>query len=133
MKVKLKMNEVNYLIVNGLVNGKKVPFFIDSGANHSVIDSKWANKLNLKLNKSDIRIGGYGESTLKTSTIKNLEIEFGGKVFKTSKALCVDMSNANKSLKREGAKPIAGLIGADILLKYKAVIDYDKMTMKFTV
>jgi len=61
-----------------------------------------------------------------------LEVELGGKVFKVSKVRCFDLSNVNKALKRDGAKPIAGLIGADILMKYKAVIDYDKMTMKFT-
>lgn len=132
MKIKLKMNGVNYLIVKGLVNGKEIPFIIDTGASCSMIDKEWAEKLNLKLNKSNGKTIGYGSSSFDLSIIKKLEIEIDGQVFKVSKAMCSDLSNVNKTLKREGAKPIAGLIGADILMKYKALIDYDKMTMKFT-
>jgi len=132
MKIKLKQNKTNYLIAKGIVNGKKVSFIIDTGASSSMIDKKWADKLNLKLSKSNGKAAGYGSASFDLSIIKKLEIELGDKVFKISKAMCTDLSNVNKSLKRDGAKPIVGLIGADILIKYKAIIDYDKMTMKLT-
>lgn len=133
MKIKLKKSKVNHLTVKGLVNGKKALFIIDTGASASAIDESWLDKLNLKLSKKTQKAGGVGTSSTKVNLIKKLDIELNGKVFKTQKAACMDFSNVNKSLKKRGAKPFAGIIGADILKQYKGVIDYDKMILKLTV
>lgn len=126
MKIRLKKSKVNHLTIKGLVNGKKVLFIVDTGASGSVIDENWLEKLSLKRSKGTQKTGGLGTSNVKATVIKKLEIELGGKLFKTRKAMCLDLSHVNKTLKKSGAKPIAGIIGADILKKYKGVIDSTK-------
>jgi len=123
MKIKLKKSKANHLTVKGLVNGKKALFIVDTGAEASVIEESWMDKLNLKLSKKTKKIGGVGTSGTKIYLVKKLEIELNGKVFKSQKAMCLDLSHMNEGLKKLGAKPAAGIIGADILKKYKGVID----------
>lgn len=133
MKIKLKKSKVNHLTVKGLVNGKKALFIVDTGAEASVIEESWLDRLNLKLSKKTEEVGGVGTSGTTIHLIKKLEIELKGQVFKTRKAFCLDLSQMNEGLKKMGAKPAAGIIGADILKKYKGVIDYDKMILKLTL
>ena len=39
----------------------------------------------------------------------------------------IDLSHINKALEKQEANPVKGIIGADILIKGKAIIDYNKM------
>jgi len=134
MKITIEKNETNLITVRGLINGKKVPFLIDTGASASVIDGSWVDKLNLQRSKKIQKTGGgIGTSNAQVNLIEKLEIDIEGRIIETEKAGCMDLSHVNDSLEKHGAEPIAGVIGADILMKYKGVIDYDKMILRLTV
>ena len=40
--------------------------------------------------------------------------------------ILIDLQHINNALRKQNAEPVNGIIGADILLKAKAIIDYDK-------
>ena len=42
----------------------------------------------------------------------------------------LDLSHVNQSYEQIGLKPIDGVLGSDVLLKYNAVIDYEKKILK---
>jgi predicted aspartyl protease len=118
------------LTAKGRVNKKSLSFLIDTGASNTIIDSALAATLELNLKGTSERGGGLGTSDMPIKKIQNLEIEIDGKMIAAEKASVMDLSDVNKSLKREGARVIEGIIGADILTQYKAVINYEKRTLK---
>ena len=62
------------------------------------------------------------EVEIKTLGIGKLKI-------KNYKTILLDLSHVNNSYKQIKIKPIDGVLGSDILHKYKAVIDYGKKKM----
>ncbi len=48
---------------------------------------------------------------------------------KDDKMILLDLSHVNESYKLMKLKPVDGVIGGDILKKYKAVIDYGKKVL----
>jgi len=40
--------------------------------------------------------------------------------------ILIDLSHINKALEKQEASPVKGILGADVLLKGKAIIDYNK-------
>lgn len=49
-----------------------------------------------------------------------------GKQEKKIKIVLFDLSHVNEALTSHNALPVDGIIGADLLKKGKAIIDYDK-------
>jgi hypothetical protein len=45
------------------------------------------------------------------------------------KLLTLDLSHVNAGLKRAKVEPVAGVLGADVLWRRRAVIDYDRGLM----
>ena len=48
-------------------------------------------------------------------------------------AILLDMKHVNESYKMMGLPPIDGVLGSDMLMKFKAVIDFDKEILKLTI
>ena len=47
------------------------------------------------------------------------------------KTILLDLSHVNQSYEQIGLKPVDGVLGSDILLKFNGVIDYEKKVLKF--
>ena len=45
---------------------------------------------------------------------------------KRTELILIDLQHINNALEKQNAEPVNGIIGADILIKGKAIIDYDK-------
>ena len=61
-------------------------------------------------------------------TIKKLKI--GDLEISDYKTILLDLSHVNNSYEQIGLKQVDGVLGSDILLKYNAVIDYEKKILK---
>ena len=53
--------------------------------------------------------------------------------FPYKKMMLLDLSHVNETYTMMKLKPIDGVIGGDILKRYKAVIDYDKKIITFRI
>jgi len=115
--------------------GKPFSVVLDTGASKTAFDKALLLKANKKalINNSDILSTGLGTNSMQsfTATIHDLRIgrlkipEFGVAV--------LDLSTINIAYKQMGHPEVLGVIGGDILMKYKAVVDYGKQVVKFTV
>lgn len=59
-----------------------------------------------------------------TQIAKNNILKLGSWKAKKFNLVILDLSHVNKALIEHKAKPVHGIIGADILLQGKAIIDY---------
>lgn len=125
-KIKLHLTKTNHFEIIAKINGVKGLFILDTGASNSCVDFDTATLFKLKVQESDIKAAGAGATDMKTQTSDKNKFTIGK--WKDSKAVLVlfSLSHVNSALTTHNSKPVHGIIGADILKKGKAIIDYEK-------
>ncbi|MCS6819927.1 MAG: retropepsin-like aspartic protease [Chitinophagales bacterium] len=113
------------------VNGKRCVFLLDTGASKTVISKTWYEK-NIgkrKLKSIKEETAGLHSSVAESFFGKIPMLEIGKLAIKNSVYAAIDLTHVNSMYKKAGIKPIQGILGSDILLKYKAVIDYGNLVL----
>jgi len=125
-RIPMKVTKTNHLVLKVKINGKKGRFILDTGASNSCVGFENVAHFSIETSASEVKAAGAGAIGMETlkSIGNHLEIENWST---TSCDLVIfDMSHVNEALEQHNAKRIKGIIGADILLKGKAVLDYEK-------
>ena len=121
-------NDGFHLQIKISINGKTANVLIDTGASRTVFDKtrikNFEKKTIAKLH--DNLSSGLGTNTMKSHKINLALLKLGTIEIKNYEAILLDLSHVNKSYKQVGLKPIDGVIGSDLLQKYKANISYEK-------
>ncbi len=123
--IKLKKTITNHYEVKALINGKKGRFILDTGASNSCVDFNDATYFNLNVQDSKTLASGAGATNMETQQSLKNTISIKNWKFKKFQLVLFDLSHVNTALTQHNAKNIHGIIGADILQKGKAIIDYD--------
>jgi hypothetical protein len=97
---------------------------LDTGASNSCVGFDSIERFSLKARKSKTKASGAGGTGMMTQIAKNNFLQIGR--WKTTELHLVifDMTHVNKALLQYKAKAVDGIIGADVLLEGKAIIDY---------
>lgn len=125
-------NEGFHLLIKVKINNKNAYLIIDTGASKTVLDKgrigKYVSEKEFGIH--DKLSSGLGTNTMEShfTTIKKIKI--GEIELLNYKAVLLDLSHVNNSYEQVGFKPIEGVLGSDILLQYKAVIDYERKILK---
>jgi len=120
-----------HLLVEIVVFDKKFFAVLDTGASRSVFD-KGLMELHVKeLQESEETQAAtiFSTSTTLHGIIPRLKI--GGLTLKSYHAVAIDLQSVTDTYLQLGHPPIGGIIGGDILMQFKAKIDYQKQTLKF--
>jgi len=125
-KIKLHLTKTNHFEIKATINGCKGLFILDTGASSSCVGFEGIETFKLNAKTSEIKAAGAGAIDMDTKMAKKNKIKIGK--WKHDKAVLVlfNLSHVNTALINHNAKPVDGIIGADILKKAKAVIDYKK-------
>ena len=123
-KKKLNFTKTNHFKTSAKINGIKGSFIVDTGASNTCIDNTLIEYFNLTSEESDTKAAGAGATDMNTQVSKKNTIKIGKWKSKKNSLVIFDLSHVNQALKNHGSKPVHGIIGADILQKGKAVIDY---------
>ncbi|WP_299112442.1 retropepsin-like aspartic protease [uncultured Winogradskyella sp.] len=125
-KIKLKLTKTNHFEIKASINGVKGRFILDTGASSSCVGFEAIERFNLRVKDSDVKAVGAGASNMLTQISKSNDLKIG-KWKKHKVALILfNLSHVNNGLINHNADPVDGIIGADILKKGKAIIDYEK-------
>ncbi|WP_194766991.1 TIGR02281 family clan AA aspartic protease [Tamlana sp. I1] len=125
-KVKLHLTKTNHFEIKASINGKKGVFILDTGASSSCVGFEGIETFKLKAEDSLIKAAGAGAIDMDTKMSKKNKLKIGK--WTTNKVVLVlfNLTHVNTALKNHNSEPVDGIIGADILKKGKAVIDYEK-------
>lgn len=125
-KVKLKLTKTNHFEVKASINGIKGLFILDTGASSSCVGFEAVDTFKLIAKDSKIKAAGAGATDMLTQLSKKNNLKIGK--WKQDKVALVlfNLTHVNTALKNHDAQPVDGIIGADILKKSKAIIDYEK-------
>ena len=124
--IKLKKTATNHFEIKAKINGKKGRFILDTGASNSCVGFDEIEKFNLITEVSEHKAAGAGEGEIDTQISKKNKIQIGDYTLKKVHLVLLDLTHINNALIKQEAAPVNGIIGADILEKGKAVIDYKK-------
>ena len=124
-KTALSVNKAGHFELKLKLNGKYARFILDTGASHTVVDAAAAEKYSVIAgNRKGRKAGGLGTTGLETKVSKDNTIEIGKLSINGQKLVLLDLTHVNLSLENNGSGNVIGIIGADILKKKSAVIDY---------
>lgn len=123
-RVKFKISKTQHLLIRAKINGVEGKFILDTGASNSCVDFQGIDHFNLAANDSDTKAAGAGGIGMLTQTSVKNKLKLGRWSTKSFGLVIFDMSHVNEALRQYNAKSVHGMIGADVLMKGKAIIDY---------
>ncbi len=126
LKIKLKLTKTNHFEVKASINGIKGLFILDTGASSSCVGFEATESFGLKVKDSEIKAAGAGATNMLTQISKKNKLKIGRWKNEKTALILFDLTHVNTALTNHNAKPVDGIIGADILKKGKAIIDYEK-------
>ena len=126
LKIKLKLTKTNHFEVKATINGNKGLFILDTGASSSCVGFEAIETFGLKVKDSEIKAAGAGATNMLTQISKKNKLKIGRWKNEKTALILFDLTHVNTALTNHNAKPVDGIIGADILKKGKAIIDYEK-------
>jgi predicted aspartyl protease len=122
--IPMKITKTNHLVVNVKLNGVKGRFIVDTGASNSCVGLEEVHKFRIETSASEVKAGGAGAVGMETLKSQGNKLKMGKWKAKQCDLVVFDMSHINQVLEEHSAKMINGIIGADLLIQFKGVIDY---------
>ncbi|UTN05549.1 retroviral-like aspartic protease family protein [Flavobacterium bizetiae] len=123
-KIKFKVIKTQHLLIKAKINGVSGNFILDTGASNSCVGFESIERFELNAKKSKTKASGAGGTGMKTQISSNNHLQLGSWKNKDFNLVIFDLSHVNEALEAYKAKPVHGIIGADVLLEGKAIIDY---------
>ncbi|MDY0781578.1 retropepsin-like aspartic protease [Tenacibaculum sp. IB213877] len=129
VRIKLKKIVTNHLEVTAKINGVEGRFILDTGASNSCVGLDLKEFFKLTSEESEIKAAGAGATDMETHKSENNTIKIGGWKLNNCHLVLFNLMHVNTALKQHNADEVHGIIGADVLEKGKAFIDYDKKVL----
>ena len=121
--VKLDFLKTKHYSFEAKINGESGTFILDTGASNSCICSSFENNFKI-ISKKTIENASSATSEISNTKIsKNNKIQIGKWENKIN-LIIFDMSHINHALNEKKIDSVSGIIGADVLKKSKAILDY---------
>jgi hypothetical protein len=119
----------HHIIVVALLGGRPARFLVDTGAGGTILDSHAVSRYKLRLSSASRKGGGVGSVAMRMNYVARHDLTLFGLDLSGTKLLTLDLSHANAGLKKSKVAPVVGVLGADVLWRRHAVIDYDRGLM----
>ena len=126
IKISLKSIATNHLELKAKINGVKGRFILDTGASNSCVGLNAIDNFKLIAEESETKAAGAGATDMETQLSKNNTLKIGKWSTHKFHLVLFDLTHVNTALTDHNAKEVDGIIGADILRKGRAFIDYNK-------
>ncbi len=120
----LTLNQTGHFQTVAQLNGDSIEILIDTGASGTVVDLAYCQRRNFGMSESGRTGGGVGGLTLPIFRLENPVLTLDGALLKLDRIVAIDLSHVNRALSSKGANPIQAVVGADILQRQQAIIDY---------
>jgi hypothetical protein len=120
----LSKNQAGHFQMVAQLNRETIDILLDTGASNTVVDVAYCQRHNVPMRESGRTGGGTGGITLPIFILEEPTLTLDGALLRSSCIFAIDLSHVNHGLTLKGATPIHAVLGADILLRQQAVIDY---------
>ena len=125
LAVKLQYLKTKHYSLEAKINGISAKFILDTGASNSCICASLENNFNVISKETIEKASSATSEIINTKISKNNTIQIGKWENKIN-LITFDMNHINNALNEKNVNSVSGIIGADILKKSKAILDYKK-------
>lgn len=123
-KINFRISKTQHLLIKVRLNGILGDFILDTGASTSCVDFSVIEHFNLMATSSQTTASGAGAINMATKIANNNSLSIGRWKTDNTPIIIFDLSHVNAALDQYKVKPVHGIIGADILMRSHAIIDY---------
>ncbi len=122
-------------LVNISIFGKPFVLVLDTGASKTAFDQGMLLRAHEQavVTMSNKLSTGLGTTTMVSSTAIISDLYIGSLLIDEFEVAVLDLSTINMAYRQLGHTEVLGVLGGDILMKYKAVINYGKQVLKLKV
>ena len=124
-----------HIFINIILNTQCVRMLLDTGASRTVFDKETLKKIHagIDMELNEDKATGLGTNTVENyiAIIDNFSI--GGLEIKKYQVGVLDLTHVNTSYTNIDMPHIAGVVGSDLLVKHKAVIDLGNLELLLDV
>ena len=124
VEIQLLFIRTGQIAVEAFLFGGDRPVLIDTGASRTVFHTEIVKGNGITMRKSETTGGGVGGSNLPLYELDNLVFSMGGYQWLAEKPTAMDLTPVIDALKYTRCKDLVGVLGADVLMRYGAIIDY---------
>lgn len=129
-EIPIRINAIGHLGVEVSIENIKTSFLVDTGASNTVIDIGFARENLKEFTAIDEQGGGVGTSEMALFHKQVDLFKINDFEILSFDLYATDFRHVKDSLAKKGITEICdGVIGADILIRYNAVIDYKKQRL----
>ncbi len=131
-RVPMKRDDFGLHFVRVQVNNHPGIFLVDSGASHTVLDHRFANRCLKNMTSSNLRLAWLGSQH--TDTKEGVADYFQIGNYRETGPFRIHVLNLdaiNHAPARSRAMRMDGIIGADFLITHRALIDYSTGSLRF--
>lgn len=128
----IHLNDQGYhLKIKARINGTEASFILDTGASQTAFDLHFV-KLIIPENKIEVTeqvSSGLGTNNMLSYEVLIDSFQIGEHNFENYNVAVLDLSHVNNTYQKLGIDDIHGVLGNDILYKFKALIDYKNLQL----
>ena len=123
-----------HISVQGLLNGKKAFFIIDTGSSRTVLDKELVEKLvGQPVEKNaEGKAVTLSPKSIDIATVNIGSLSFGKTVINDYQCVVMDLSGVHDAYAELNLPHIHGIIGGDLLKRCNAVINYEACRMRLS-
>lgn len=129
LPIPLVLTGTDHLELTAKINGINGKFILDTGASHSCVGLDRAEHFQLITQESEVKAAGAGAVGMETLVSPGNKVQIGSWTAERIEIVLFDLAHVNEALRSHKALPVDGIIGADVLKKGRAVIDYHKKSL----
>lgn len=127
--IKFKFLKTQHLLIKVKVNGIAGNFILDTGASNTCVGLENIEKYRLEAKDYSSFAASASSTTMQAKISKGNYLQIGSWKQLPSTFILFDLSHINEALSQQKIKPVDGIIGADVLLKGNAIIDYPNLCL----
>ncbi|MBK9107585.1 MAG: clan AA aspartic protease [Saprospiraceae bacterium] len=130
--IALHQNIAGQQLIHAKINNVEGVYILDSGAGHTVVDSRQIETLKLDLRQEEAQFtgGGFGAHGIENVPSYGNKLEIGNFKMDNLVVAVMALDSAWESLAHIGAKEVLfGFIGVDVLKSGNALLDFSTMTL----
>lgn len=127
-RVKMHVSGKN-LYVNARFNGRRAKLMVDTGAFGTLVHQPFVRSMKIPMRASDFVSAGVNlqKRDLKLATISRLSV--GSVNLRNKEVNVVDLEDLFQEELLDARRPVAGLLGSEILQRHNAIIDFGTRTL----
>lgn len=131
--IELERHNYHILIEGNFDDDSTACWIIDTGASKTVMDLNLTQfyELTDSDNEDDYQSAGINQGMMETSVGLVPRLRFGELLICNQKVALIDLNHVNEIYRKYTKYRIAGLLGGDILMQYKCLIDYEQKIIRF--